>query len=54
MKRWLLRWLIGGEDVYVAVSEVGNILSVHTDFEGADEDLTGRGGGVKTVALVVD
>lgn len=61
MRRWLLRWLLDGEDVYVAVRQyparaaVGiDVFDVHTDFDGANEQLAGRGGEVYTVTFVVD
>lgn len=58
MKRWLLNWLIGGEDVYVAVRVYPqrnvDVFDVHTDFDGANEDLAGRGGDVHTATFVVD
>jgi hypothetical protein len=56
MRRWLLRWLIGGEDVYIAVYEAdGSPVVVHTDFDGADFDLAGKGQGhVVTATMVID
>lgn len=57
----MLRWLLNGQDVYVAIRQYPpgadiaiDVFDVHTDFDGANEDLAGRGGNVHTVTLVVD
>lgn len=56
VRRWLLSWLLPSE-VYFA-DQIGDVASptqtVHTTWQGADEDLAGRSGRVRVLRLVVD